>query len=127
MKETYHNPNTVNTESCVADESGVAKRFTCPVCNAVFYDIHSLASHVMGHSETEKKKEKEEERQRKEKQKKADLARLDKLRKMSEDAFEAYYSAKEKYEKEYGDNYINSERIPFDDLIKCVTGWDRWI
>ena len=80
-----------------------ACKFVCPICREEFDNVHSYAEHINQHSEEEKKKKVEEERQRKADQKKLDVARLEKLRKMYEDAYSQYAKAKEKYIDDYGE------------------------
>lgn len=97
--------------------------FVCPICRKEFNDVHSYAEHINWHSEEDKKKKSEEERQRKADQKKLDTARLEKLRKMYEDAYSQYAEAKEKYIDDYGETEDHFPDI--FNLLKTIydNGW----
>ena len=76
----------------------------CPICGETFKSIHEYAHHLSRHSEDQKRREAEEEKQRKADQKKVDAARLEKLKKIYEDASNNYIKAKEKYTEDYGES-----------------------
>ena len=109
-----NNTNNVNS----------AAQLVCPVCNKVFENIHDFAFHMKQHSEDIKRREAEEKKQRKADQKKVDAARLEKLKKIYEDASSNYIKAKEKYIDDY------DERPGFDlwdDLAKALhDNWSNW-
>ena len=99
----------------------------CPVCGETFKSIHEYARHLSRHSEEQKKREAEEEKQRKADQKKVDTARLEKLKKIYEDASSNYIKAKEKYIKDY-----NESPDTWDDILSILhkhvnnNPWNNW-
>ena len=111
-----NNNATINTKSPTMD---------CPVCGKQFTNIHDYATHMKQHSEEQKKREAEEEKQRKADQKKVDTARLEKLRKMYEDAYGEYYKAKEKYYEDYGEVFIEWDDVA-STLRDIGSQWRRW-
>ena len=98
------------------------KGFSCPVCGKIFEDVHTFASHIKTHSDEAKKREEEENKRRLEDQKKVDKANLEKLKKISEDAYSAYITAKEKYIEKYNENY--PIEFDLDDFLSSI--WNRW-
>lgn len=98
----------------------------CPICGKKLADIHAYATHMMDHSNEEKKRKAEEEKQRKADQKKLDMARLDKLRKVYEDAANAYLAEKEKYEEKYGEKYYLNDWFSTIQDILDNNNWPRW-
>lgn len=99
----------------------------CPICGKTFKNIHEYARHLSWHSEEQKIREAEEEKQRKADQKKVDAARLEKLKKIYEDASSNYIKAKEKYTKDYGESPDT-----WGDIISILrehvkdNPWDNW-
>lgn len=100
----------------------IKKVYSCPVCGKTFEDVHTFANHIKAHSDEAKKREEEEKKQRLEDQKKVDKVNLEKLKKISEDAYSAYISAKEKYIEKYNENY--PIEFNFDEFLSSL--WDRW-
>ena len=96
----------------------------CPICGKKLADIHVYATHMMEHSNEEKKRKAEEEKQRKADQKKLDAARLEKLRKVYEDAANAYLAEKEKYEEKYDDKYYANDWF---EAIRDTLNSNSWL
>lgn len=101
--------------------------FVCPICGKDFSDLALYARHMTQHSDEEKKRKAEEEKQRKADQKKVDAARLEKLKKMYEDAYSTYLKAKEKYVNDYGEDEIPVDLSGVFDFLKNFDGWRRWL
>lgn len=99
----------------------------CPICNKMFNNVIAFAEHMTQHSKEEKKRREEEEKQRKADQKKLDAARLEKLKKMYEDAYTTYLQAKEKYIDNYGEDEIPTDLSGVFDFLKNFDGWRRWL
>ena len=104
-------------------ENNNVKVMMCPVCGKGIVGIHDYAKHMNEHSEEIKRKAEEEERQRKEDQKKVDTARLEKLKKMYEDAYSNYIKAKEKYIDSYGED---AKHVDLDGLLDFLSNFPTW-
>ena len=99
------------------NENTSTTNFVCPVCGKEFSDLTAYARHLTQHSDEEKIRKAEEEKQRKADQKKVDAARLEKLKKMYEDAYSTYLKAKEKYINDYGEDEIPIDMSNLFDLL----------
>ena len=118
MKE--NESNTINAIPTV---------YVCPVCNTSFSDISAFAIHMKNHADVEKKRKEEEEKKRKADQKKVDAARVEKLKKMYEDAAAQYLKAKEKYESDYAESYFADGDLSdiLSRLFDSHRKWGDWL
>lgn len=116
--------NTATAKTAGFDAANVTTgAMICPVCHKTFNDVVTFAEHMTQHSKEEKRRREEEEKQRKAGQKKADYARLEKLRSMYEEAYNAYYKAKEKYYEDYNESFVEWDSV-LGDILK--RDWGRW-
>lgn len=100
--------------------------YVCPVCEKKFNDIIEYSEHLKGHAEEEKRRKTEEEKRRMADQKKFDLAKLEKLRTVYENATSEYFAAKKSFEAKYNEAYPNDWKSITDNLFDITIPFYRW-
>lgn len=78
------------------------EKYTCPVCNEVFYNLGDFASHVNHHIEEEKKAKEIEEMLRKKQERERDEVQLKELYEAYRLSYQNYSTAKDNFNKKYG-------------------------
>lgn len=92
----------VNYENDSITNDKENKAMMCPICQKVFFDIHSYAEHVSEHSREETKRKAEEEKKRRDSQQKKDAETLIRLNDEFRAAKNKYDTAVAEYRKKYG-------------------------